>query len=269
MFQEISEILSFPFIQRAIIGGVLVAVLTSWMGTLVVLRQASFFGDAIAHSSLMGVALGLLLGFNPILAAALYAILVSFGLPYLKKSSKLPTDSLLGFVLPFSMGIGVILLTYIPGYQPELVSFLFGSILSVGWTDIAVVAGLTTVTALVMLVVKNKLLLTSFDSEYAKVSGIKVEKIDVIYNILLAVTIVTGIRLVGIILINALLVIPASTIRLQAKSLKEMFIYSPLLAVGVTLAGLGLSFFTNLPTGPAIAVMAGLVFLLAVIRHGK
>jgi zinc transport system permease protein len=267
MVEQISQAITFPFMHRALVGGVLVAILTSWMGILVVLRQSSFFGDAIAHASLMGVALGLLLGFNPILVAAIYAVFVSFGLPYLRKHSELPIDSLLGFILPFSMGIGVILLALIPGYQPELISFLFGSILAVGWVDIVVISALAIVTFLVMLVMKNKLIFSSFDNEYAKVSGVQVNRVDAIYHILLAVTIVAGIRLVGIVLVNALLVIPASTIRLFASSLKQMFVFTPILAISVTVVGLAVSFLVNVPTGPAIAVVAGVVFLSSVVVH--
>lgn len=265
MIEQIAQLLSFPFMQRALFGGVLIAMLTSWMGVLVVLRQSSFFGDAIAHASLMGVALGLLIGFDPVLVAAAYAIFVSFGLPYLRKHSELPIDSLLGFILPFSMGVGVILLAFIPGYQPELISFLFGSILAVGWVDIAVVSSLTVVTLIAMAVIKNKLVFASFDSEYAKVSGIPVHRIDVFYHVLLAVTIVAGIRLVGIVLVNALLVIPASTVRLFAGSLKQMFLFTPVVALFVTIVGLVISFFANIPTGPAIAVVSGSVFLGGVV----
>lgn len=259
--QSFSEILSLPFVQRAILGGILVAILTSWMGILVVLRQSSFFGDAIAHSSLMGVALGLLLGLNPIAVAAIYAVFVSFLLPFMRKHSQLPIDSLLGFILPFSMGLGVILLAAIPGYQPELISFLFGSILSIGWADVLVISVLVIVTFLLMLALKGKLIFASFDSEYAKISGIKVEKIDILYNVLLAITIVAGIRLVGIILVNALLVIPASTVRLFARRLKDMFLFTPLLAVFIIIFGLVISFIFNLPSGPTIAVTSGGIFL--------
>jgi ABC-type Mn2+/Zn2+ transport system permease subunit len=250
--------------QRALIGGIFVAMLTSFMGVLVVLRKSSFFGDAIAHASLTGVAIGLLLGTNPVLAAAVYAVVVALFLPYLKKHSELPLDSLLGFVLPFSMGLGVILLSILPGYQPELISFLFGSVLAIGWVDVFVILSLTIIVIILMLYFRNSLIFASFDSEYAKVSGVNVDRIDTIYQVLLAVSIVAGIKLVGIILVNALLVIPASTVRLFAGSLKQMFIFTPILAVIITLFGLFSSYILNIPSGPTIAVSSGIVFLLGV-----
>lgn len=263
--QELITIFELPFMQRALIGGVLIAVLTSWMGILVVLRQSSFYGDAIAHSSLTGVALGLMFGFDPILVAAIYAIFISFLLPYLRKHSNLPIDSLLGFILPFSMAIGVILLGLLPGYQPELISFLFGSILAVSWEGILVIIGLIAAAVLLNLFYRKKLIFVSFDSEYARISGIKVEVIDVLYQILLAVTIVAGIRFVGIVLVNALLVIPASTVRIYARSLNQMFLFTPILSLFTVIAGLLASFYFDIPTGPSIAAFSGVVFLLALI----
>lgn len=259
---ELSQLIHLPFIQRAFLGGIIISVLASWMGVLVVLRKSSFFGDAIAHSSLLGVSLGLLLGLNPILVATLYAILVSLLLPLLKKHSQLPLDSLLGFILPFSMGLGIIVLSIIPGYQPELMSFLFGSILSISWSDIYVTASLVVATLLIMFKVNKRLILSSFDHEYAKISGVNVYILDTIYHVLLAVTVVSGIRLVGIILVNALLVIPSSTSRLVAKSLLSMFILTPIFALLATITGLFASFYLNIPAGPAIAVISGLIFIL-------
>ena len=206
---EIIDLFSLGFIQRALIGGLLTALLTSFMGILVVLRRSSFFGDAIAHSALTGVALGLLINFDPLIVASLYVIFIAVVLPFLRKHSGLPIDSLLGFVLPFSMGLGVWLLTFIPGYQPELISFLFGSILAISWSDVFIIFTLLTVIFFSMGFLGKKLVFSLFDPQYAKLTGINVDMIEVVYHILLAITIVAGIRLVGIILVNALLVVPA------------------------------------------------------------
>ena len=162
------------------------------------------------------------------------------------------------------MGLGVILLSILPGYQPELISFLFGSVLAIGWVDVFVILSLTIIVIILMLYFRNSLIFASFDSEYAKVSGVNVDRIDTIYQVLLAVSIVAGIKLVGIILVNALLVIPASTVRLFAGSLKQMFIFTPILAVIITLFGLFSSYILNIPSGPTIAVSSGIVFLLGV-----
>lgn len=258
---DLNLLFTLPFMQRALIGGLLVALLTSWMGILVVLKRSSFFGDAIAHASLTGVALGLLLGLNPIVVAVIYAVFVSFLLPILQRRSNLPLDSLLGFILPFSMAIGVILLSILPGYQPELISFLFGSVLSISWTDIFAIGAFSIAALLTMAFLKKALIFTAFDEEYAKVSGINTARINSIYHILLAITIVAGVKLVGIVLVNALLVIPASIARIFANSLNQMLIFTPIIAIVTTITGVLLSYFLNIPTGPTIAAVSGILFL--------
>lgn len=264
MLTDIAEAISLPFMQRALLGGAVVSILAALIGIFVTLRRSSFYGDAIAHSSLTGVALGVLIGFNPLVAAAVYAIGISLLLPLLQSQSRLPIDSLLGFILPFSMGLGVIILALTPGYQPELISFLFGSILAIGWMDLAIITAIALVSVLIIAQLYSSLVSVSFDSEFAKVSGIRVGLIEVIYSILLALTIVAGIRIVGIILVNALLIIPASTVRLYARSLFQMFIFTPILAVITTIFGLFLSYFLNVPSGPAIAVVSGTLLILSI-----
>lgn len=257
------DILLLPFMQRAFIGGIIISILLAYFGIFAMLRRSSFFGDAIAHSSLTGVALGILMGINPILMSMAYAVLIAFVLPLIKKKSHLHTDSLLGIILPVSMALGVILLSVTPGYQPELMSFLFGSILGISWEEILV----TGVVALLLIVAvkmyHKKLLNISFDPEYSQLLGIHVRTLDVMYHVGLAVAIVLGIQLVGIVLVNALLIIPAATARLFAKSLKEMFLFAPIISVVTTVVGLLASYAFNFPSGPTIAVISGVGFGIA------
>ncbi len=262
---EVMRLFTLPFVQRAIIGGVLVAMLAGWMGILVVLRRSSFFGDAVSHASLLGVAIGLFLGVHPVLAAAIYAIGISFLLPKLRDISLLPTDSLLGILLPVSMAGGVLVLSATPGYQPELMSFLFGSILSVSWVDIGLMFGLGIAVLLFGVFFWKKLLLSSLDAVHARISGVPVDRVDALYHVLLALTIVVGIQVVGIVLVNALLIIPASTVRLFARSLKTMAVATPIVAVLVTVLGLAVAFMANMPAGPSIAVVAGVIFGASVV----
>lgn len=249
--------------QRAVIGGVIIAALLAYYGIFAMLRRSSFFGDAIAHSSLTGVALGVLFGIPTLVAAIIYAVAVSFFIPILRKKSNLPTDSLLGIILPFSMAIGVILLSVIPGYQPELISFLFGNILGISWNNIYLMASVTGILIICVIFFQKKLLTISFDADYAKILGIKVNLIDTLYHVSLAISIVLGIQLVGIVLVNALLIIPAATARIFARSLKSMFITAPVISVLSAIIGLAASYYLNFPSGPMIAVTSGLIFLLA------
>ena len=139
------DVLAYPFMQRALVAGLLVSLMTSLLGVLVVLRRSAFFGDAIAHASLAGVALGVLAGWHPLLTAAGVSVGISMGLHAVERRTRLALDTVLGFVLPFSMALGVLLLSFKPGYQPELMSFLFGSILTVSRDNLVWVAGITLV----------------------------------------------------------------------------------------------------------------------------
>jgi zinc transport system permease protein len=261
---ELGELLRLAFVQRAIIVGVLVALVASMLGILVVLKRASFFGDALAHASLTGVAIGLLTGVSPVVTAGVYAALVALALPYLSRKSLLPLDSLLGFVLPFSVGLGVILIATLPGYQPELVSYLFGSVLAVSWREVGLLAVLVLVVVGVMVKWWKELVFVGFDEDYARIARLKVDWLNWLYYVLLAVSIVVGIRLVGVVLVNSLLVIPAGTSRMFAKSLRQMYLVTPLVSVGVTLLGILAALVIDVPTGPAIAVASGLVFVATI-----
>ncbi len=258
-------VLTLPFMQRAFIGGIIIALLLAYFGIFAMLRRSSFFGDAIAHSSLTGVALGILFGINPLLFAMGYAVLVAFIMPALRKKSNLHTDSLLGIILPVSMSIGVILLSITPGYQPELMSFLFGSILGISWTDILFTGIISMLLLAVARVYHKKLLNIAFDAEYSQLLGIRVGLIDVMYHVALAISIVLGIQLVGIVLVNALLIIPAATARLFAKSLQGMFLLAPIFSVFSVILGLICSYLFNFPSGPTIAVTSGIIFVFALL----
>jgi ABC-type Mn2+/Zn2+ transport system permease subunit len=256
-----SDALALPFFQRALAAGLLVGLVTSFLGVFVVLRRSAFFGDAIAHASLAGVALGVVTGLPPLAAAAGVAIGIGFVLNRVERRSRLPIDTILGIVLPFFMGAGILILSLAPGYQPELLSYLFGSILAVAPAILAVIGAIVLVVAPVMLRFRQALVFVTFDPDGARVSGIPVDRLLVLYQVLLAAVVVASIKIVGIVLVNALLVIPAATAKLLARSLKQMFLLAPIIGVGCVLAGLLLSYALDLPSGPSIAVVAGLLFL--------
>ncbi|GIX49032.1 MAG: membrane protein [Candidatus Tectimicrobiota bacterium] len=255
------EALSHPFMQRALLSGVLVGIMTSLLGVLVVLRRSAFFGDAIAHASLAGVALGLLLGWHPLLTAAGVGVGISASLHAIERHTRLALDTLLGFVLPFFMAIGVILLSLLPGYQPELVSFLFGSILTVSRTTLALVAAIFVVVLGFLARFYRQLVFATFDEDAAQLSGVHVAAMLTGYHILLALVVIASIRTVGVILVNALLIIPAATAKLLARSLTHLFVLTPLLGTVSIVGGMVASYYLNWPSGPTIVVLSGLLFL--------
>lgn len=255
------DMLIYPFMQRALLTGILVGVMTSLLGVLVVLRRSAFFGDAIAHASLAGVAVGVLTGWNPLLTATGVGVGIAMSLHVMEHYTRLALDTVLGFTLPFFMAIGVLLLSLKPGYQPELMSVLFGSILTVGNDHLLLIAVITLVVLGMFLRFRPQLVFATFDEEAAQLAGIRVNLMLTGYYILLALVIIASIRAVGIILVNALLIIPAATAKMLASSLTRMFVLAPLLGILSVTGGIVLSYYFDLPSGPAIVVFAGLLFL--------
>lgn len=258
---ELVQLLSYPFMTRALAAGLVVSVLAGLVGVFAVLRKGAFFGDAIAHSSLAGIAFGLLIGLPPFWPAALYTLFLAIALPSLKKNSRLPLDTLLGILLPLSMGTSVLIFSMLPGYQPDLISFLFGNILAVTTGDLIWLGALTVLALLLLLYLGPKLMAVTIDQDYSQITGMRVNRYEILYHALTALTILAGIQLVGVVLMNALLVIPASNVSLFAKSIKSMLIYTPVVAALTALAGIIVSAILDTPSGATIAVLSGLFFL--------
>lgn len=262
---ELATLMSMSFVHRAIAGGVLVALAASCLGVLVVMRRAAFYGDALAHVSLTGIALGLFLGLDPVVVALVYSVFASLLLPYLQRYSLLALDTLLGLLMPASLAVGVILISFSPGYQPDLISFLFGSILSISWSQLAVMTSVSLLTLTLFAAYYRPLVLAAFDRDYAQLRGVNLVLIDFLFHGLLALVIVAGVKLVGVVLINSMLIIPAATSRLFATSIKQMFWLTPIVAVTTTLSGIIISLLFDLPTGPAIVVVSSLVFVTILV----
>ncbi len=255
------DVFAYPFMQRALFAGLLVGGLTSLLGVLVVLRRSAFFGDAIAHASLAGVALGVLTGWPPLLPAAGVGVGLAMSLHVAERRTRLALDTVLGFILPFFMALGVLLLSLKPGYQPELISFLFGSILTVSHQNLLVIALIAVVVLGFFLRFRHQVIFAAFDEEAARLAGVPVALMLTGYHVLLALVIIASIRTVGVVLANARLIIPAATAKLMARSLAHMFMLTPLLGMASVIGGMVLSYYLDLPSGPTIVVLAGLVFL--------
>lgn len=260
---DFATIISAPFFIRALVGGLAAAWLTATLGVHVVMRRNSLFGEAISHAALAGVALGLWLQIDPLATTLLVAIAAGILLPYLEKGSRLPLDNWLGSLLPTAMGLGVILLALRPGYQPDLVSYLFGSILTISQLKLYWLLGLTVVTLGLTYRYRQSLLLVSFDETLAKVSGAPVRRLQLLFNILLAIAVTAGIQVVGAVLVNTLLIVPAAIVRLWAGNTRQMFQWTPLVASLLVVGGLLISAAANIPSGPTVAVLGGIVLLLS------
>jgi len=259
------EILSFPFMQRALIAGVLIAILLATLGIFVLMRNMAFFGDGIAHASLAGIALGVLTGVAPLPVALAYAVIVALIIYGLERSTRLSSDTIIGILFTASMALGVVLLAATPGFQPELVSFLFGNILTITLTDIVLIGSFATIILVWLLGWHRHLTYATLDPDSATIAGINTQLHTILLYIALAVSVVLGVKILGIVLISALLIIPAATGSLIAGTFKSFFFSSAIMSSIVVVLGLLLSFFINAPSGATIILVAAGVFFLVAI----
>jgi len=256
----LSGIFEFPFMQRAFIAGIILAALLSLLGVFVVLKKMAFFADGIAHASLAGVAAGIIFSSDPLLWALSAAVLFSIVIFFLEQKQSLSADTSIGIIFSFGMALGVFLISLKPGYQSELVSFLFGNILAIRRADIGLIGILSGL--IILYVIKNlrSLTLLCLDKESAYLAGVKSDRMLLILNIILAVAVVLGIRIMGVILVSALLVIPVATAKIFSKSFIALLIMSIFFGEAAVISGLIISFSKDIPAGPAIVLSGTLLF---------
>ena len=212
--------------QRAIISGIAIAILCSVVGLFMVLRRYSLFGDAIAHSSFGGIAVGLLVGIYPLWTAYAVSLVSALIITRIRDRLKISGDASIAVLLSSGIAIGLVLISISGGFTIDIFSFLFGSILLVSTNDTILILGLTGVVLVVILLLYRQLLYSTFNEEQAKVSGIPVERINYLIVFLAGVTVVTSIQLVGILLISALFVIPNITAIMYGKGFKQTALLS-------------------------------------------
>lgn len=255
------ELLTFPFFQRALLVGAILGILMAILGVFVILRKMSFFADAIGHSALAGIAIGLLFNINPFLAALVFSLLVAIGISMVRAGTKLSMDTLLGIFFSASVALGVVIVTLIPGYQADLISFLFGNILTVGNIDIVTSVGIAAIVTGVLVWAGKAFVAISLDSSLAKAEGVPVAQYELLFLLLLSAVIALAIKFVGVILVTALLVIPAASAQNIAPSLAKMFSISIAFSLFSVVVGMLASAALNTPSGPTIVLTSTLCFI--------
>lgn len=262
------EIFSIEFMQRALIAGVLVGFLSSYYGVFIVQRGLGFLGSGLAHAAFGGVALGILLDQEPLWIAVPFTVLVAIGITWVKDKTKLGGDTTIGIFFSVSMALGVIFIFLKRQYSSDAFNYLFGSILSVTITDILVPAVLIVITLLLFPFWK-RWAYSSFDRELAQADRIPVTLDDYLLSILIAVTVVVSIKVVGIVLIAAFLVIPPAAARLSSRSFSKMTIASIFIGTATALAGLLISYYLDIPSGATIILLQAFIFFLIMVLHKK
>jgi zinc transport system permease protein len=258
------ELFNFPFMQRALISGILVGFLASYYGVFVVQRGLSFLGSGLAHAAFGGVALGLLLHSEPLWIAVPFTVFVAIGITWVREQTELGGDTAIGIFFSVSMALGIIFIFLRREYSSDAFTYLFGSILAVTTTDIWITAAIVLIT-LFSWKFWQRWAYTSFDRELAQADRIPVTRDDYFLSILIAITVVTAIKVVGIVLIAAFLVIPAATARLLSRTFRTMTLFSIFIGVISAVIGLVLSYYLDVPSGATIILFQALLFFAAML----
>ena len=250
------EILTYTFMHRALIAGIAIAILCSVIGLFLVLRRYSLFGDAIAHSSFGGIALGLLAGVYPLWTAYGVSIISALIITKIKDRYNISGDASIAVLLSSGIAAGLVIISFSGGFTIDIFSFLFGSILLVSINDTVLILALTGVILIVILLLYRQILYSTFNEEQAKVSGVPVEKINYLIIFMAGITVVTSIQLVGVLLISALFVIPNITEIMYGKGFKQTAIISMSFSVFSVVVGILISYIFDITPAGTIVLLS-------------
>ncbi len=251
------------FFIRALLAGIGLAILAGPLGCLIVWRRMAYFGDTMAHAALLGVVLGFLLEINLTLGVFLTALGVALSLLVLQQQKGLSTDALLGILSHSTLALGLVLLALMRWVRVDLMGYLFGDILSVSKTDLAVIAGVLVLVLGLIIWIWRPLLAATVDEELAEAEGLAPVRARFLFMLALAIVIAIAMKIVGILLITSLLVIPAATARRFSKSPEQMAVMASIAGIIAVIGGLSGSLQFDTPSGPSIVVAALLLFLLS------
>lgn len=263
----ISALFEYRFLQYALYAGILASVVCGIIGVIIIEKKLVMMSGGIAHTAYGGVGLGYLLGFEPIIGAFLFALCAALGIGYIRQKNGTRSDVVIGLFWSLGMALGILFIALMPGYPPDLSSYLFGSILSVTTSELRLMVGLTLIVLLVVVLHYNHWKAYLFDEEFASILGMNTVFWDYLLLVLVAMTAVVLIRVVGIILVLALLTAPAATAGLLTSDLKSRMSLSTLLGILFCVAGLFLSYSLNVPSGAAIVVLSAVCYFAVYTAH--
>jgi len=262
---RVIELFQLPFMQRALMGGVLTGLMGGLLGSFTILRQLSFFSDALGHSALLGISIGLLLGFNPSWVLLPFAVLFALAVTYFLERTHLWTDALLNIIYSSSLAIGVILLSFRDEYQGGITNLLFGDILAVQTADLVFSALLLAVcAAFIGLTLRSQILLT-LNEPMAIARGVSVTAQRTTFIVLLSLVVGISIKAIGVLLISAFVVIPACAARLLSRKFTHYILISAGLGASSAVIGMMVSALFDLPSGPSIVAVQLVIFLLTIL----
>ena len=265
MMDAFTDPLQYAFMQRAFVAAALAATVCAVVGTFVVLRGLAFMGDAVAHSSLTGIATAYVLGGSIFWGALGWAIPASIAITYISRRANIRLDTSVGIIYAGGFALGIIIASRVNNYTADLFSFLFGNVLGASWNEVILIGVVAGIVLLVVGLLYKELLFSSYDANMAAASGIPVRLMQYLLPLLVGITTVAALKTVGIVLVLALLVTPPATAGLLARRLPRIMATSVAVALATVVAGLYLSYHLDLPSGPSIVMVATGLFLVALL----
>ncbi len=263
------DVLQYDFMRYALIAGILASIACGIVGTYVVSKRIVFISGGISHAAFAGIGLGYFLGFSPVAGAVVTGIFFAILMGVTKSTMKQREDTVIGVMWSFGMALGILFIYMTPGYAPDLMSYLFGSILAVPLSEIYMMVLLDLVIVVTVGLFYKEFFAVCFDEEFARVRGVRVDFVNIVLLCLIALTVVLLIRVVGIILVIAMLSIPAAIAGRFVHDMKKMMGVAVALGCIFMVIGLAVSYALDLPTGAVIILIAVAGFLLSGILAGK
>ena len=251
------------FLWRAALGGIGMALIAAPLGCFVVWQRMAYFGETVAHAGLLGVALGLLLQMNITIGIFVASLMVAFGLRVVEKHTNLAKDTALGLMAHVVLALGLIVTSQFQTLQVDMMGLLFGDILAISNQDLVMVLiGLILVWGLLYFIWQD-LLTLSLDREMALAEGVNAGRVELLFSVAIAMTVALAMKLVGLLLVTAMLIIPAAAAMNFSRTPEQMAVITGIISIFSVLAGLGASLFVDIPTGPAIVVTMAVCFLFS------
>ncbi len=260
---EFADLLKYEFMQNALAAGVAAAFLCGIIGIYIVLNKIVFISDGIAHAAFGGIGLGYFLGYDPLAFGIVSAVATAIGIGVVSSKSKVSEDTAIGVFLATGMALGIMFLSLASGYGRDLFGYLFGNILAVTREDVAIICALTLAVLVIVVALYKEFLVLSFDPTYGEAIGIPVKRLRLLLLCMVAFTVVVLIKIVGIILLIALLTIPGAISRQHMKGLPGIMAGAIVLGIAFVTIGLAISYFLNVPSGATIILTAALTFFIS------
>ena len=262
MMSDLLSVFEYQFFRQAMLAAILISMLAAMVGTYIVSRKIVFISGGITHASFGGIGMAYFFGLNPFVGAAVFAVLTATGIEWISQKGKVREDSAIAILWSLGMAVGIIFVFLTPGYAPNLMSFLFGSILSVGMTDIYLLVGFLLIILLCFAVFFRPILYTAFDPEFAKVMGVPVAAFRYLMAIIIALSIVISIRSIGIILVLSIFTIPQITAMLFTRDFKYIMPLAALWGITGSVTGLLAAYVLDIPSGASIIFFLTIQFLI-------